>query len=65
MRTLISLLLILVITAISAIYILARHLPITTPVPTIFYSQGPTIERLEGLSQLVTMRVHVADCARW
>jgi len=36
------------------------HSP-SPPPPVAIYSQGPTIERLERLSQLVTIRVHVAD----
>ena len=33
----------------------------TTPSPVQVHSQGPTVERLERLAQLVTMRVYVAD----
>jgi len=39
-----------------------RQLRVTQPPPPIIVtSQGPTIERLERLSQLVTSRVYVAD----
>ena len=40
--------------------LLLLHSP-SPPPPVAIYSQGPTIERLERLSQLVTIRVHVAD----
>jgi hypothetical protein len=33
----------------------------TEPLPVVVNSQGPTIERLERLSQLVTSRVYIAD----
>jgi Protein of unknown function (DUF4230) len=39
-----------------------RHLRVAQPPPPIVVtSQGPTIERLERLSQLVTSRVYIAD----
>ncbi|MCE9552883.1 MAG: hypothetical protein K8T91_05845 [Planctomycetes bacterium] len=61
MRAAIALLVILVIAAISAIFILPRPLPNATPVPTVVHSQGPTVERLERLAHLVTTRVYIVD----
>ena len=56
-----TLLLIVLAAASSAIFVLPRFLPPGTPPPVIVHSQGPTIEKLERLSQLVTLRVQVAD----
>ena len=61
MRTTTVVLLILLTTATCSIFLLPRILPPSMPTPVIVHSQGPTIERLEKLSQLVAIRVHVAD----
>ena len=61
MRTAIGLLLILLITVVSAIVVQPRLLLPATPAPTVVHSQGPTVERLERLSHLVTTRVNVVD----
>ena len=61
MRTTIGLLLIVLIAVLFAIVALPRLLPSATPAPTVVHSQGPTVERLERLSHLVTTRVHVVD----
>ena len=61
MRTTIGLLLILLIAVLFAIVALPRFLLTATPALTIVRSQGPTVERLERLSHLVTARVHVVD----
>ena len=60
-RRALALLVILLTAAASAIFVLPRFLPPSTPAPVIIRSQGPTIEKLERLSQLVTTRVQVAD----
>jgi hypothetical protein len=56
-----ALLLILLAAASSAVLLIPRLVPPSTPPPVVVHSQGPTIEKLERLSQLVTTRVHVAD----
>ena len=62
MRTAIGLLVILVIAGFSAIFVLPRPLSIATSAPTVVvYSQGPTVERLQSLSHLVTTRVYIVD----
>ena len=61
MRTTTVLLLILLTAATAWILVLPRLVPPATPAPVVVHSQGPTIERLERLSHLVTMRVQVAD----
>lgn len=61
MRTTIGLLLILTIALVIAIVTLPRLLPTAAPAPTVVHSQGPTVERLERLSHLVTTRIHVVD----
>ena len=61
MRTTIGLLLILLIAVLFAIVALPHFLLTATPAPTIVRSQGPTVERLERLSHLVTAWVHVVD----
>jgi hypothetical protein len=55
------LLLVLLTTTVSSICILPRLLPPATPAPVVVNSQGPTVERLERLSHLVTTRICVAD----
>ena len=40
---------------------IAFHRNAATPKPPAFVSQGPTVERLEQLNHLVTMRVYIAD----
>ena len=59
MRTAIGVLVILGITMIAAIVALPRLVPPATHI--VAQSQGPTVERLERLSHLVTTRVHVVD----
>ena len=54
------LILVTAIAVAAAVAVAFRHLP-PEPKPTLFYSQGPTIERLEQLKHLVTMRVYIAD----
>lgn len=44
----------------AAVAIAFRLVPATER-PTVVFSQGPTVERLEQLNHLVTMRVFVAD----
>ena len=62
MRTAIGLLLILVIAVVSVIFVLSQFLLPATPDPTVVvHSQGPTVERLERLSHLVTTRVYIVD----
>lgn len=62
MRIVIGLLLILVIAVISTSFLLPRPLPTATPAPTVVvHSQGPTVERLQRLSHLVTTRVYIVD----
>jgi len=61
MRTTTVLLLVLLTTATSAIFVIPRFLPSAAPASVVIHSEGPTIEKLERLSQLVTMRVQVAD----
>ena len=51
----------ILLTATSSIFVLPRLLPLATSAPLVVHSQGPTVERLERLSHLVTMRVYVAD----
>ena len=53
--------LLLILATASTVFIVPRLLPPVTPAPVVVHSQGPTVERLERLSQLVTTRVHVAD----
>jgi hypothetical protein len=48
-------------TATFSIVVLPRLLPPALRAPVIVHSQGPTVERLERLSHLVTTRVYVAD----
>jgi hypothetical protein len=55
------LLLVLLIAAVSWIFVPPRLVPPAAPAPVVVHSQGPTVERLERLSQLVTTRVYVAD----
>ncbi len=59
MRT--TALLLVLLTAVASTFVLPRFLPPTTPAPIIVQSQGPTIEKLERLSQLVTTRIQIAD----
>jgi hypothetical protein len=47
------------VTAAGVLFALPRLQP--SPQPVVIRSQGPTIERLEQLSHLVTSRVYVAD----
>ena len=61
MRMTTVLLLILLVAATSAILVLPQFLPPATPAPVVVQSQGPTIEKLERLSQLVTTRIQIAD----
>jgi hypothetical protein len=56
-----AILLIVLAAASSAIFLVPRLLPPETPSPVVIHSDGPTIEKLERLSQLVTTRVQVAD----
>ena len=56
-----ALLLIGLTAATAAIFVLPRLIPPATPAPVIVQSQGPTIAKLERLSQLVTTRVQIAD----
>ncbi len=56
-----ALLLLSLSAAASAIFLLPRFHPLATPAPVVVHSQGPTIEKLERLSQLVTTRVQIAD----
>lgn len=56
-----SLLLLSLSAAASAIFLLPRFHPPTTPTPVVVHSQGPTIEKLERLAQLLSLRVQVAD----
>jgi hypothetical protein len=44
----------------AAVSVALHYLP-SEPRPTLFHSQGPTVERLEQLKHLVTMRVYIAD----
>ena len=60
MRTTTVLLLVFLTTATSAMFVIPRFLP-PTVAPVTIHSQGPTIEKLEKLSQLVTTRVQIAD----
>ena len=59
MRT--TALLLVLLTAAASTFVLPRFLPPTTPAPVIVQSQGPTVEKLERLSQLVTTRIQIAD----
>jgi hypothetical protein len=55
---------ILLAIAISWIFVSPRPVPPAAPAepaPVVVHSQGPTVERLERLSHLVTTRVYVAD----
>ena len=61
MRMMTVLLLILLTAAATANFVLPRFLPPATPAPVVVQSQGPTIEKLERLSQLVTTRIQIAD----
>ena len=61
MRTTTVLLLTLLAAATSWMFALPRLSPPATPAPVVVHSQGPTVERLERLSHLITTRVHVAD----
>lgn len=61
MRTTTVLLLTLLTVASSSIFVLPRLVPAATPAAFVVCSQGPTVERLERLSHLVTARVYVAD----
>ena len=61
MRTMTVLLLILLTAVTSSIFVLPRLLSPAMPAPVVVHSQGPTVERLERLSHLVTTRVYVAD----
>ena len=45
----------------AGILICLRQFCVEKPPPIIVASQGPTIERLEKLSQLLVSRVHIAD----
>jgi hypothetical protein len=54
-------LLILSTAATFSIFFLPRLPPPTVPAAVVIHSQGPTVERLERLSHLVTTRVYVAD----
>jgi hypothetical protein len=56
-----SLLLLSLSAAASAIFLLPRFHPPSAPTPVVVHSQGPAIEKLVKLSQLVTTRVQVAD----
>ena len=61
MRIMTVLLLILLTAVTSSIFVLPRLLSPAMPAPVVVHSQGPTVERLERLSHLVTTRVYVAD----
>lgn len=56
-----SLLLLSLSAAASAIFLLPRFHTPSTPTSVVVHSQGPTVEKLERLSSLVTTRVQVAD----
>jgi hypothetical protein len=47
--------------AASAIFLLPRFHSQDPPAPVVVHSQGPTVEKLERLSQLVALRIEVAD----
>jgi len=47
--------------AVAAVVAIAFRQRPSEPKPAVFHSQGPTIERLEQLKHLVTMRVYIAD----
>ena len=61
MRTMTIISLFLLTAATSSIFVLPRLLSPAMPAPVVVHSQGPTVERLERLSHLVTTRVYVAD----
>jgi hypothetical protein len=56
-----ALLLIVLAAASSAILLVPRFVPPETRPPIVIHSEGPTVEKLERLSQLVTTRVQIAD----
>ena len=60
MRTTIVLLLTLLTTVVSWMFVLPRILRPAADAPVV-QSQGPTVERLERLSHLVASRIHIAD----
>ncbi len=55
-----ALLLIVLVAASSAVLLIPRLVPPETP-PVVIHSEGPTVEKLERLSQLVTTRIQIAD----
>ena len=61
MRTMTVLLLILLTAATSWIFVVPRLLPPAMPAPVVVHSEGPTVERLERLANLVVTRIHIAD----
>jgi hypothetical protein len=61
MRATTVLLLILLVAVVSWVFVPPRLVPPAVPALVVVHSQGPTVERLERLSQLVTTRVYVAD----
>ena len=44
-----------------AMAVVFRYLPVMQQQATVIHSQGPTVDRLEQLSHLVSMRVYIAD----
>ena len=56
-----ALLLIVLAAASFAVLIIPRLVPPETPPPVVIHSEGPTVEKLERLSQLVTTRIQIAD----
>jgi hypothetical protein len=56
-----AILLIVLAAASSAILLVPKFVPPEAPPPVVIHSEGPTIEKLERLSQLVSLRVQIAD----
>ena len=56
-----ALLLIVLAAASSAVLLIPRLVPPSTPPTVVIHSEGPTVEKLERLSQLVTTRIQIAD----
>ena len=48
----------------AGLLVCLRQINLAQPPPVVVTSTGPTIERLERLSSLVTSRVYVADVLR-
>jgi hypothetical protein len=56
-----AILLIVLAAASSAILLVPRFIPPERPAPIVIHSEGPTVEKLERLSQSVATRIQIAD----